>query len=98
MELYVILRRDGWRSGAELEQAAARSKQVADHEMSDEVRWIRSYVLDEDAGTVGTVCIYEASSPEAIRRHAAAADLPITEIIPVADTVIVREDPKPVAT
>jgi hypothetical protein len=98
MELYVILRRDGWRSGAELEQAAARSKQVADDEMSDEVRWIRSYVLDEDAGTVGTVCIYEASSPEAIRRHAAAADLPITEIIPVADTVIVREDPKPVAT
>jgi Protein of unknown function (DUF4242) len=95
MELYVILRRDGWRSGAELEEAAARSKQVADDEMSDDVRWIRSYVLDEDAGTVGTVCIYEASSPEAIRRHAAAADLPITEIIPVADTVIVRPDPKP---
>ena len=95
MQLYVILRRDGWRSGAELEEAAARSKQVGDEEMSDEVRWIRSYVLEEDPGTVGTVCIYEATSPEAIRRHADRADLPITEIIPVADTVLVRPDPSP---
>jgi hypothetical protein len=95
MQLYAILRRDGWRSGAELEEAAARSKQVGDEEMSDDIRWIRSYVLEEDAGTVGTVCIYEATSPEAIRQHADRADLPITEIIPVADTVVVRPDPKP---
>jgi hypothetical protein len=95
MELYAILRRDGWRSGAELEEAAGRSKQVADEQMSDDIRWIRSYVLDDEAGSVGTVCIYEASSPEAIRRHAAAAELPITEIIPIVDTVIVRPDPKP---
>ena len=39
------------------------------------------------------VCIYQASSPEAIRRHAAAADLPVDEIVKVADTVIVRPDP-----
>ena len=95
MELYVILRRDGWRSGAELERAAARSKQVADEEMPDDVRWIRSYVLEEGAGTVGTVCIYQATSPEAIRKHAQLADLPITEIIRVADTVVVRPDPAP---
>jgi len=97
MNLYVILRRDGWRSGAELEQAAARSGKVADEEMPDEVRWIRSYVLEEGAGTVGTVCIYQAESPAAIRRHASLADLPVTEIIPVADTVVVRPDPEPVA-
>jgi Protein of unknown function (DUF4242) len=42
---------------------------------------------------VGTVCIYEADSPESIRAHGEAADLPIDEIIPVADTVIVRPDP-----
>jgi hypothetical protein len=95
MQLYVILRREGWKSGAELEEAAARSRQVGDEEMSDDVRWIRSYVLDEGAGAVGTVCIYEASSPEAIREHASRADLPITDIIPVADTVVVRPDPKP---
>ena len=95
MELYAILRRDGWRSGAELKQAAARSTKVGDEQMADDVRWIRSYVLDESGGSVGTVCIYEASSPEAIRKHAALADLPVDEIIRVADTVLVRPDPAP---
>jgi thiamine biosynthesis protein ThiC len=63
--------------------------------MSDDIRWIRSYVLKEGEGSVGTVCIYQASSPEAIRDHASRADLPVDEIIEVADTVIVRPDPKP---
>jgi hypothetical protein len=93
MNQYVILRRGGWRSPKELEEAAARSTQVGEEQMSDEVRWIRSYVLDEGAGSVGTVCVYEATSPEAIRRHASLADLPVDEIISVADTVVVRPDP-----
>jgi hypothetical protein len=97
MQTYVILRRSGWSSGDELQEAAARSSQVGDEEMSDDIRWIRSYVLEEGGGTVGTVCIYQASSPEAIRDHASRAQLPVDEIIPVADTVIVREDPAPVA-
>ena len=65
--------------------------------MPDDVRWIRSYVLDEGGGSVGTVCIYQASSPEAIREHASKADLAVDEIIKVADTVIVRPDPEPAA-
>ncbi|MDX6662659.1 MAG: hypothetical protein QOG09_761, partial [Solirubrobacterales bacterium] len=69
-----------------------------DEEMSDDIRWIRSYVLDEGEGRVGTVCIYQASSPEAIRDHAKRADLAVDEIIPVADTVIVRADPEKAAT
>ena len=97
MQTYVILRRSGWTSGAELEKAAARSTQVGDEEMSEDIRWIRSYVLEEGGGPVGTVCIYQASSPEAIREHAQRADLPVDEIIPVADTVIVRPDPEPAA-
>ena len=97
MQLYVILRRSGWSSPADLQEAAGRSARVGDEEMPDDIRWIRSYVLDEGAGTVGTVCIYEASSPEAIRKHASVADLPVDEIIAVADTVIVRPDPQPVA-
>ena len=95
MQLYVILRRSGWSSPADLQEAAGRSMRVGDEEMPDDIRWIRSYVLDEGAGTVGTVCIYEASSPEAIRKHASVADLPVDEIIAVADTVIVRPDPQP---
>jgi hypothetical protein len=95
MDTYVILRRSGWQSPAELQEAAERSTRVGDDEMSDDIRWIRSYVLEEGGGSVGTVCIYQASSPEAIREHASRADLPVDEIIPVADTVLVRPDPAP---
>jgi Protein of unknown function (DUF4242) len=98
MNLYAILRRSGWRSPADLQEAAARSRRVGDEEMADDIRWIRSYVLDEGGGSVGTVCIYEASSPEAIRKHASVADLPVDEIIPIADTVVVRPDPAHAAT
>jgi uncharacterized protein DUF4242 len=94
MDTYVILRRSGWRSPEELQEAAGRSTAVGE-EMPDGVRWIRSYVLAEGDGTVGTVCIYQAASPEAIREHASAAELPVDEIIRVADTVIVRDDPVP---
>ncbi|HUZ83107.1 MAG TPA: DUF4242 domain-containing protein [Gaiellales bacterium] len=98
MQTYVILRRGGWQTGAELQEAAARSTTVGDEQMSSDIRWIRSYVLEEPDGTVGTVCVYQASSPEAIREHARRADLPATEIIAVADTVLVRPDPAPATT
>ena len=74
--------------------AAERSAKIRDEEMPDDVRWIRSYVLEEGDGTVGTVCIYQASSPEAIQAHASRADLPVDEVIRVADTVLVRPDPE----
>ena len=96
MNTYVILRRGAWASADDLGAAAERSRQVGDEQMSDDIRWIRSYVLDE-GGTLGTVCIYQASSPEAIRDHASRAGLAVDEIIPVADTVIVRPDPEPAA-
>ena len=97
MNTYVILRRGAWGSGPELEEAAARSTKVGDEQMSDDVRWIRSYVLAEADGRVGTVCIYQATSPEAIREHARRADLAADEIVAVADTVVVRPDPQPAA-
>ena len=94
MDTYVILRRGGWRTAEDLKEAAARSTAEGD-KMPDDVRWIRSYVLAEPDGSVGTVCVYQASSPEAIRRHAEEADLPVDDIVPVADTVLVRPDPVP---
>jgi hypothetical protein len=95
VETYVILRRGGWRTPDELQAAAARSTEEGDR-MPDDVRWIRSYVLAETSGELGTVCVYQASSPEAIRTHAYRAGLPVDEIVAVADTVIVRPDPVPV--
>jgi hypothetical protein len=97
VQTYVILRREGWRSPQDLQEAAERSKHVGDDEMSDDIRWIRSYVLPESDGGLGTVCIYQASSPEKIREHASRAGLPVTEIIEVVDTVVVRPDPTPAA-
>ena len=96
MELYVIRRPSGWDTGKELEAAAARSSQVGDEEMSSDIRWIRSYVVQETDGTLGTFCIYQASSEEKIREHAQRADLPATDVFPVVDVVVVRPDPIPV--
>ena len=96
METYVILRRGGWRTADDLAAAAERSTTEGER-MPDDIAWIRSYGLEELDGSVGTVCVYQASSPEAIRRHAGAADLPVDEIVKVADTVLVRPDPASVA-
>jgi hypothetical protein len=95
VNLYAILRRSGWRSPDELQQAAGRWMLVGNEAMADDVRWIRSYVLAEGGGSVGTVCIYEATSPEAIRKHSSLAGLPVDEIIAIADTLLVRPDPQP---
>ena len=93
MQTYVILRRGGWATAQDLEEAAARSTVEGD-QMPDDIRWIRSYVLAETDGAVGTVCVYQASSPEAIRDHARRADMPADEVIELADTVVVRPDPE----
>jgi hypothetical protein len=93
MELYAIIRRNGWRTGGDLEEAAARSSRVGDEEMAEDIRWIRSYVLAEGGTTVGTVCIYQGRDADAIRRHAREADMACDEVIPVADTFVVRPDP-----
>jgi len=97
MQLYGILRRNGWASADDLQAAAARSTEEGDKDGSG-VRWIRSYVIREESGELGTVCLYEADSPEALRAHAVASEMGADEVIPVADTVVVRPDPTPVAS
>jgi hypothetical protein len=93
MQTYVILRRGAWETGPEQDEAAAKSTKIADEEMSDQVRWIRSYVISEEDGSLGMVCIYQAEDEDAIMEHAQRADIPADEVIPVADTVIIRDDP-----
>jgi uncharacterized protein DUF4242 len=91
MNTYIILRRRGWATPEDLQAAGARSTAEGE-KMSDDVRWIRSYVTAETDGSIGTICVYQASSEEAIRDHAARADLPTDEIVEVADTVGGRPD------
>ena len=80
-------------AGGAREAAAERSKSVAADEFPQDIRWIRSYVIAEEGGKLGTVCIYQATSPEAIRDHAHRVGMPADDIWEVADTVIIRPDP-----
>jgi hypothetical protein len=95
MNTYVIRREKAWEGAAELEVTAERSKEVAAREFPDDIRWIRSYVISEPGGTLGTVCIYQASGIEAVRKHAERVGMPADEILEVADTVVIRPDPQP---
>jgi hypothetical protein len=97
MKTYVIRREKAWQNPQELEAAAERSKQVAESDFPDDIRWIRSYVINEPGGTLGTVCIYQASGDEAVRDHAGRVGMPADEILEVVDTVIIRSDPEPEA-
>jgi len=95
MELFAIRRRNAWKSAEELEEVGGRSKQIGDEEMSDDIRWIRTYVLKDEDGTLGSICIYQATSADALRDHASRVGMPADEITAVADTVVVRPDPEP---
>ena len=93
MQTYVIMRRSVWKDRSELEEATDLARQVADDELGGEVKWIRSYVLDEEDGTLGTVCIYQAEDEDILMEHAQRSDLPADEIVAVVDTIMVRDDP-----
>ena len=93
MNTYIIRRRNAWQDAGELERTAGISARIGNEEMPEEVRWIRSYVVQEDDGTLGTVCVYQAVSPEAIREHARRVGMPADEITPVSTTVVIRDDP-----
>jgi hypothetical protein len=93
MDLYVIRRSSAWVDLEELKAVGAKSAKIGNDEMSDRVRWIRSYVVKEKDGRLGSFCIYQAKDPESIREHARRVGMPGDQIFPVVTTVIVREDP-----
>jgi hypothetical protein len=93
MKLFAIRRRSAFADVPDLEKAAARSAKVGNDDMPNHVRWIRSYVVEEPDGRLGTVCIYQAVDTASIREHARRAEIAVDEIAPVLNTVIVRQDP-----
>ena len=92
MDTYVIRRPSAWANIDELRAAGDKSARIGE-EMADRVRWIRSYVVTEPDGRVGTFCIYEARDGESIREHAKRVGMPGEEFYPVITTVVVRADP-----
>ena len=97
MNLYAIRRKNAWQSPAELEEAGGRSKEIGDTEFSDDIAWIRTYALKEEDGTLGSVCIYQATNMDKVREHAKRVGMPADEVIEVADTIIIRPDPQEAA-
>lgn len=95
MDLFMIRRHSGWKDGDELGAAAKRSTEVAEEDFPGRISWIRSYVVAEPDGQLGTICIYQAADADAVREHAEAVGMPADEVLPVVDTVIVRPDPEP---
>jgi len=93
MKLFAIRRRSNWKDKSELSTTAGVSARVGNEEMPDKVRWIRSYVVREADGRLGTVCIYQGVNEAAIREHASRAGMTADEITLIEDTVIVRDDP-----
>jgi sporulation protein YlmC with PRC-barrel domain len=93
MNTYIIRRYNAWKNPQELEATATLSLQVGNDEMSDRIRWIRSCVVKEADGTLGTVCVYQATNADAIREHARRVGMPADEITCVENTVIIRTDP-----
>ena len=77
----------------DLEAAGAKSAKIGNEEMPDRVRWIRSYVVKEPDGRLGTFCIYQARDPKSIREHARRVGMPGDQIFPVVNTIVIRDDP-----
>jgi hypothetical protein len=93
--VYLVRRRNHWRSAAELERSVATSRRVGDEDFAREVTWLHSYAVNEADGTVGTVCFYQAVNAQALREHALCAGIPLDEIVPVIGRIVFRDDPKP---
>ena len=83
------------RDGVNFEVGPARVLAQVGEEMSDDVRWIRTYVVQEESGKLGTLCIYEGTSAEKVREQAERTGMPADEVALGADTGIVRPDPQP---
>ncbi|MDP8929525.1 MAG: DUF4242 domain-containing protein [Actinomycetota bacterium] len=94
MDLYAILRRRAWQTPEELGEADGRSRGAREKPGAG-LRHVRSYVLGEQDGSLGTICFYLAESPDAILRHARAADLPADEVVKVDGVFVSEPDPEP---
>lgn len=93
MPLYLVPRTRAWLSAEEV--AAAADCVPAVNATIDGIRWIRSYIVAEEDGTFSGYCVYEASDPDVLVRHADALMLPTDAVKPVVATIIAGPDPEP---
>ena len=94
MDLYAIRRPSAWADLNELQEAGAKSAQIGNEEMSEQIRWIRSYIVEEPDGMLGSICVYQAQDVEALREHALRVGMPGNNIVPIVNSLIIRPDPQ----
>ncbi|WP_298829262.1 nickel-binding protein [uncultured Piscinibacter sp.] len=94
-KVYLVRRQGVGRDAAQFEQRLGTARRIADEDMPRQVSWLHSYALQEDGGVLGTVCLYQAVDPGALREHASRAGLPVDEITPVFGRLVFRDDPAP---
>lgn len=94
-KVYLVRRHGVGRDAAQFERRLATARRIADEDMPRQVSWLRSYALQEGGGALGTVCLYQAMDPGALREHASRAGLPIDEITPVFGRLVFRDDADP---
>lgn len=63
-------------------QGVDACREVVQRNAEDGVTWVHSYVTPD---RLRTYCVYDAPSPEALRRVAARNRLPISRIVEVRD-------------
>lgn len=61
-------------------EGASECLKVVNNNLLDEVTWIQSYISKDKEQII---CVYDAPSPEAVRRAARRNNLPIDKIIEV---------------
>jgi hypothetical protein len=90
--VYLIRRRNAWKSVDDLDRSAAVSRRIGEEEMARQVSWLRSYAVHEDDGTLGSVCLYQAVDAEALADHASRVGMPADEITPVIGRILFGDD------
>ena len=89
----MVRRRDGWSCADTRIGAPDGSARYGSIEAPERVRWLRSYVFRDNSGALGAMCVFEATSEEAIRKHAARVNIPADEIIEIMETIVIRPEP-----
>lgn len=90
--VYLVRRRGFWKTEAELAHSAALGRRVSDEEMPTRLCWLRSYVVHEADGTLGTWCLYQSVDAPALIEHAGRVGIPADEITPVLGCHVFRDD------
>ena len=83
MQTFIIRRRSVWATESEWQRSAERSRRVCREQMTDKLRWMRSYLVREDDGSLGSVCLCRAANANAVREHALRSGIPADEIKPL---------------